>query len=71
MQGRRWGLGRGNVVRRRQPGFSCVVFACAGSALIPVSPGPSCPFPRRYPENLTLGNLMYFLALPTLTYQVG
>lgn len=25
----------------------------------------------RYPENLTLGNLMYFLALPTLTYQVN
>jgi len=25
----------------------------------------------RYPENLTLNNLLYFLAAPTLVYQVA
>jgi hypothetical protein len=25
----------------------------------------------RYPENLTIANMLYYLAVPTLTYQVS
>ncbi|KAL6767189.1 DGAT1 [Auxenochlorella protothecoides x Auxenochlorella symbiontica] len=37
-----------------------------GSGLLPAHGDP----PLRYPENLTLGNLAYFLAVPTLCYQL-
>lgn len=49
---------RNNEIRVGERGSSGPVFDLAGNAV-------------RYPENLTLNNLLYFLAAPTLVYQVA
>ena len=49
---------RNNEIRIGERGSSGPVYDLAGNAV-------------RYPENLTVNNLLYFLAAPTLVYQVA
>ncbi len=49
---------RNNEIRVGERGSSGPVYDLAGNAV-------------RYPENLTVKNLLYFLAAPTLVYQVA